>query len=240
MQDRGTTSLDIELLVWWFVRNHYENTQRYFPVALKYLIKNFSMKIFQSKLLTIKLDLDLIDLLSKQMKFEYPKLLYKPSQNEHASDNHRHPTLSGYPDKFHKSCDAKGATLTLIKSEYGNIFGVYTDIPWSESNKNVRDLGKTLFLFLLSSHDEHQECPKIWRATGDGIKVRNLKGLGPIFGCHEVAIVNNKCVVFSRDNRNISSFDPILDRNALNQISGANKDYKIFGFDVDCEVFAMY
>lgn len=32
---------------------------------------------------------------------------------------------------FHKKCDNKGPTLSIIKSEYGNIFLFYTDISWS-------------------------------------------------------------------------------------------------------------
>jgi len=29
-------------------------------------------------------------------------------------------------DAFHKSCDSKGATVTVIKSESGQVFGGYT------------------------------------------------------------------------------------------------------------------
>jgi hypothetical protein len=50
------------------------------------------------------------------------KLLFRGSERENKFDK----------TKFHDKCDEKGPTITLIKSkEYGNIFGGYTDIPWS-------------------------------------------------------------------------------------------------------------
>ena len=38
---------------------------------------------------------------------------------------------------FHKLCDGKANTLTLIKSTHGHIFGGYTSLPWS-SNAGYR------------------------------------------------------------------------------------------------------
>ena len=32
---------------------------------------------------------------------------------------------------FHKQCDNKGATITVILSEHGKVFGGYTSIPWA-------------------------------------------------------------------------------------------------------------
>jgi hypothetical protein len=31
---------------------------------------------------------------------------------------------------FHKKCDGKGQTLTIIQSERGKIFGGYSTVPW--------------------------------------------------------------------------------------------------------------
>ena len=52
----------------------------------------------------------------KPMKF---KLLYRGTDNVFSAV------------QFHKKCDSKGSTLTLLKSSKGKIFGGYTDIPWS-------------------------------------------------------------------------------------------------------------
>ena len=38
---------------------------------------------------------------------------------------------------FHKNCDNKGATLTIVKSEYGKIFGAFTYIPWEISGGSL-------------------------------------------------------------------------------------------------------
>ena len=60
---------------------HEVSIRRNVPAALKYLITNFSMKLFNSKFLSMKIDLDLVVLLSKQLEFENARLLYKPSEH---------------------------------------------------------------------------------------------------------------------------------------------------------------
>ena len=37
---------------------------------------------------------------------------------------------------FHKNCDNKGSTLSIVKSNKGNIFGLWTDISWSSKEKD--------------------------------------------------------------------------------------------------------
>ena len=51
----------IELIVWWYIRNHFEHekTAGNVPDALKYLIKDFSMNVFNSAILTRFQDLQL-------------------------------------------------------------------------------------------------------------------------------------------------------------------------------------
>ena len=62
-------------------------------------------------------DLNLIKLLTESFTFKNPKLLYGASENEYLAS------------KFHDLCDGNGATITIIKSNFGNIFGGYTNIP---------------------------------------------------------------------------------------------------------------
>ena len=225
-EDRATIGSDIELLAWWFVRNHYENTnkQKNVPAALKYLIRNFSMKLFKSKFLSIKLDLDLIKLLSTQLTSKNVTLLYKPSEHGYSSL------------KFHEFCDEKGPTLTLIKSEFGNIFAGYTNMPWSNRNMMVNDSAKT-FLFLLSSQTQ-QKCPKIWKSGR--IVARHMKEYGPIFGFHEVRIEKDQCVI--APGGVWSAFDPKLESNDVNALSGADKSGRPYcpSFLVDYQVFKLY
>ncbi|TNV79380.1 hypothetical protein FGO68_gene1790 [Halteria grandinella] len=54
------------------------------------------------------------------------------------------------PLSFHQHCDKKGATLTLVKSDLGKVFGGYTQVSWrSESRpKAVKD--NKAFVFSLT------------------------------------------------------------------------------------------
>lgn len=43
---------------------------------------------------------------------------------------------------FHYYCDVVTNTLTVIKSENGNIFGGYTEMSWEGPNDTVHDTSK--------------------------------------------------------------------------------------------------
>ena len=134
-----------ELISWHFIRNNYENIHnKNVPAALKYLVCNFSMKVFRSNILTMQQDLGLVTMLHQ---FKRPKLLFRASENAYLAS------------KFHESCDGKGPTVTIIRNNFGNIFGGYTNIPWSSTYAFPIDKGES-FLFLLHSHDGRVKCPK--------------------------------------------------------------------------------
>ena len=148
-----------ELITWCYVRNNYENQTKgqNVPSALKYLIRNFSMKSFNSNIITFKQDLNLLEILSKQLSnsgFKKIKLLYRASENEYSSES------------FHSCCDNQGNTITIIKSEFDNIFGGYTNIPWTSDDGYKSDKGKS-FIFLLQSNDKSQQCRQnfMWRRS---------------------------------------------------------------------------
>lgn len=62
--------------------------------------------------------------------FNECKLLYKASRD-------------GFSAKmFHDLCDNNGATITVIKSDNGKIFGAYTDIPWTSGQYKNKVAGK--------------------------------------------------------------------------------------------------
>jgi len=43
-------------------------------------------------------------------------------------------TKDGFdPEDFHKKCDKKGATISIIKTSDKKVFGGYTPIPWESS-----------------------------------------------------------------------------------------------------------
>jgi len=48
-------------------------------------------------------------------------------------------------DSFHRCCNNKGATLTVLKTTNGNIFGGYVSQPWQSRNNWVSDTSAWLF-----------------------------------------------------------------------------------------------
>ena len=185
---------NIEMITWWFARCHYENKAKglNIPAALKYLIRNFLFNIFNSKILTMKQNLNFMDLLSKKISniyFKKIKLLYRASENEYLSST------------FHESCDGKGKTIIIIKNNFDNIFGGYTTIPWSsdgQNNPDRNDKGQS-FLFLLDGNNKSIKYPKIWDfKKGSRREVAHVSSAGPSFGA-DIIIVDqcnklNECV----------------------------------------------
>ena len=57
--------------------------------------------------------------------------------------------------QFHNLCDNKGATITLIKLEDGNILGIYTPLSWDSTSVWKNDLN--MFIFNLT---ENIKCIK--------------------------------------------------------------------------------
>ena len=51
-------------------------------------------------------------------------------------------------EAFHKYCDGKGATLTLVRSEANSIAAAYTQVPWGSSYGDKAD--STAMLMSLS------------------------------------------------------------------------------------------
>lgn len=70
----------------------------------------------------------------KSLKFE---LIFKASEN---GDNY---------EIFHKICDGKGLTVTVVKSKNGYIFGGYLTVPFSSDRKAHTD--DKAFLFSLTN-----------------------------------------------------------------------------------------
>ena len=179
---------DSELVTWNFIRNHYEdkrNSQNV-PMALKYLIVQFSKRIIGCKMLNVKQDMEFFNLLlTKLPSIRRFKLLYRASDNAYSHE------------KFHELCDDKGPTICIIKSNWGNIFGGYTSKSWNAEGEcgivfNWKS-DKDAFLFLIKSNDEliENQCPAII----DMISETGNKAIccymdtGPLFGGgHEICV----------------------------------------------------
>jgi hypothetical protein len=68
------------------------------------------------------------------------KLIYKATENGFAASD------------FHKYCDAKGGTVTVVKSTNGNIFGGYCPKPWDQTSNYAFDMSS--FMFSLVNADK--------------------------------------------------------------------------------------
>ena len=50
--------------------------------------------------------------------------------------------------EFHKKCDAREHTITLIQTEYGKVIGGYTPLAWNSSKKHwAADKSMKSFIF---------------------------------------------------------------------------------------------
>ena len=88
-------------------------------------------------------------------KYKYTYRINKFQTLYKASDhNYSH-------ESFHKLCDGKSPTITIIESNHGNIFGGYTPIPWSSDNMYHSWNGES-FLFSLSSYQQQRPKLKTW------------------------------------------------------------------------------
>jgi len=101
---------------------------------------------------------------------------------------------------FHRLCDNRGVTLTLIQTRHRfhkkihePIFGGYTTVPWSSRQSSYRD--SQSFLFLLSD----DRVTRFDLRSSDQIAVLHNPTAGPIFGANDIHI-------FDRANEHHSSF----------------------------------
>ena len=101
------------------------------PLDIIHVISEFFSSLFGSNILTFTEEMKLTDLLSapkigciKNNKFE---LLYRGSEHEFSVE------------RFHELCDDHAPTLTIVETEFGNVFGGYTEGQWTLNGGYIRD-----------------------------------------------------------------------------------------------------
>ncbi|XP_073252120.1 uncharacterized protein [Porites lutea] len=96
-------------------------------------------------------------------------------------------TLHGWNvrTQFHRRCDGKRDTVTIIKKgKY--VFGGYTDIPWESSGG--WSFTRKAFIFSISNKEELD--PFVSEVSRPGWAIYRGSGYGPLFGL-DIYIVNN-------------------------------------------------
>ncbi|CAH3181321.1 unnamed protein product [Porites lobata] len=97
-------------------------------------------------------------------------------------------TLHGWDveKQFHKRCDGKSDTVTIIKKgKY--VFGGYTDIPWDSSGG--WSFTRKAFIFSISNKEELD--PFVSEVRRPNLAIYGGSWSGPRFGYDDIYIANN-------------------------------------------------
>ena len=141
------------------------------PKDVQHVMQQFSTQIFDSKILSLNIwGLPIIPIII--LTESNVNVIFRASEHNFESS------------EFHLACDGHSNTITLIKSNFDNIFGGYTIISWPCKDRKEVDKHES-FLFLLQSHDETQETPKIWNVkkyVDEVVEIWNDPHDGPGFG----------------------------------------------------------
>jgi hypothetical protein len=141
----------------------------------------------QSVILSTRQADTILGWLGKQTKLE---LLYRASRDGWRTTD------------FHSRCDNKGATVTVIKSTGGYVFGGYTDLPWA-SNGQYRS-SSNAFLFALKYPSGVAPVKMPLTQVPHPSAIHDHSSHGPTFGNgHDIHVAGN-------DNSNTTSYTNIL------------------------------
>ncbi|KAK8805476.1 hypothetical protein WA158_002132 [Blastocystis sp. Blastoise] len=97
---------------------------------------------------------------------------------------------------FHKKCDQRGETVTIIKCKIGSdsvIFGGYTSKSWITPPHQLRQFveDKEAFIYLLAIND--QMCPVKSLCKSPKYAIYNHQRCGPVFGDGFDLFIDDKC-----------------------------------------------
>ncbi len=86
---------------------------------------------------------------------------------------------------FHSRCDGIANTLTIIKSEHGNIFGGFVEKTWNSRDEFVTDAKAFVFSLV------NKENKPFKVMCTDNCAIRCFSSRGPIFGIHDICIASD-------------------------------------------------
>jgi len=101
---------------------------------------------------------------------------------------------AGAAKSFHDGCDSKGATVTIVRTKEGRVFGGAADKSWASSSTNGYSASDSSFLFCINcAGAKPNAAPSQLKLTGK-FNQRALNpnlGYGPAFGDgHDLHIAN--------------------------------------------------
>ena len=140
------------------------------------------------------------------------KLIYKATPEENTRDD------------FHRKCDNKGATLTIIETTKGRRFGGYTSVCWDSSSGWKDD--KEAFLFSLDNDKKYD----VIQSKND--KVYSGSGYGPWFGSDgNIGLAYEKNYFIGNDSHRENFGDKCYSTTVENELSGG-KTFNISKMEV--------
>ncbi len=91
---------------------------------------------------------------------------------------------------FHRMCDGKAATVTVIRSSKGNVFGGYAELHWDSGSGWTNDL--KAFIFSLRGPSTQAGKPiRLFPTANPGQALYRNAGYGPTFGPgHDLHVAN--------------------------------------------------
>ena len=126
--------------------------------------------------------------------------------------------------EFHKQCDNKGPTLTIIETTKNRIFGGYTPLNW---NKSCVDSTYQTFIFSLNLMKKYDLINKNEFAIREGD--------GPWFGNCDIGLNNNmkEGQTYAKSNCNFLSNNNL----ELTGGKGENENFETKEFEVFSVIF---
>jgi len=132
--------------------------------------------------------------------------------------------------RFHSKCDNKSNTLVIIKSENGNIFGGYTEQPWSGHGAYKSDSKS----FIFSLVNKLNRPLKIKWSKNNGIFCNQI--YGPTFGGGHDIYITDKSNTNSSNHSNLGHSyihpDYAHGSNEAQSLLAGSYNFKVFEIEV--------
>jgi hypothetical protein len=92
---------------------------------------------------------------------------------------------------FHTKCDNQGATVVVLRSNTGHLFGGYTSVGWASRGGYVTD--NNAFIFTLTN--PHGIPPTKYGINSINCAISDVANFGPTFGGgHDIYVPQNSDV----------------------------------------------
>lgn len=134
-------------------------------------------------------------------------------------------SVNSSAEAFHKACDRKGATLTIVLDQKGNIFGGFTQINWNADDRY--ELDENGFLF-------HVKNQRIIPRDGGINKYSSSSVLkfGPTFGNGHDLCISDGCTENNNSYNDLKSTYGVNDKEITKYYLTGSKYFEVERYEV--------